>query len=280
MTAVSKEGKRLTGLSQIDLRLTEDGQPQVISSFQPQVNVLVSLAVIIDTSYSQHRILPLTKFTAKVFVKGFIRPGKDQASIISFADTVAIEQLSTDDVELLRASIDKLKTVLPADHPNRVIAAGSPLPKGELGTTGLWDTIIFACDKVLSEASEGSRKAIVIFTDGEDTSSKSKIRDAIAKAVKNDVAIYAIGIGGFSEFDLNRGNLQKLSAQTGGRAYFPQKNEELESILSQIELELRAQYVLTFFPNSAKSQGRLLKIEVVNPARKKEKVQLAYRQGY
>lgn len=284
MTAVDKSG-HLSKLRESDIRLTKDGERQVISNFQIQINGPTSLAIMIDASYSQRRILPLSKSTARVFVRGFIRPGLDRAALLSFADEVFVRQTSTDNVQTLRSSIDKIETVsaLVLD----VSGGKVPDPKKPIGSKGLLDAIMFACDKVLAEPVAGTRKAIIVFTDGMDNSSTAKIREAIENAAKKDIAVYAIALpGAFVEespvsFNEDRQKLRRLSEETGGRAYFPVKNEELETILSQIELGLRAQYIVAFRSwVTGQRRDRRLKIEVVSSERKKDNIQLAYRRTY
>lgn len=283
MTAIDSNG-RISRLALSDLSLREDGEPKVIADLKIQINPPTSLALMIDASHLQKRLLPLSKSTARVFVKGFVRPGRDLAAIISFADSVLIRQPSTDDVEVLRSSIEKIEAV----SPFVIDVSNGKLPdqKKPVGSSALIDAIVFACEKVLSQPVDGARKAIIIFTDGFDSSSSSKTRDAIETAVKKDIAIYAIALPARDQGSLSlredQDKLRKLSEETGGKAYFPAKNEELQSILSQIEQELRAQYTITFRsrPASGQNKNGRLKIEIVSPQKKSEKIQLAYRRTH
>jgi VWFA-related protein len=283
VTAIDRNGQ-ISRLRLPDINLREDGESKVIADFKIQINAPTSLAVMIDASQSQKRLLPLSKSTARVFVKGFIRPSRDVAAIISFANSVLIRHSLTDDVEILRSSIEKIEAV----SPFVIDVSNGKLPdkKKPVGSTALTDAIIFACDKVLDGSVDGTRKAILIFTDGYDSSSSSKTQDAIETAVKKDIAIYAVALPTDEEGSLSlredQAKLRELSEQTGGRAYFPAKNEQLQSILSQIEQDLRAQYIVTFRSGSTagRKNNRRLKIEIVSPQKKNEKIQLAYRRRY
>jgi Ca-activated chloride channel family protein len=297
VTAVSSKGVWVNDLRQSDIRLTDDGRPLAIDDFRIQFNPPTSVSVMIDTSSSQGEFFPLIKSTARVFVKGFIRPGSDLISVISFANEAVVNQPPTDDVRRLREAIDKLEAPLTVDLTAPVTV--TKLPKGQKppGMTGLWDAVRFVCERTLSASPAGARKAILIFTDGDDTSSDSKMRDAIESAAQNDVAVYAIGIpykrilidhqpGGAPRFEvlgevLEREKLRKLSEETGGRAFFPKVSDEMEAILSQIDRDLRHQYTVSFQtePSAGRGAGRRLKIEVVSPSRK-GKVQLSYRRTY
>ena len=283
VTAIDRNGQ-ISRLRLSDISLRENGESKVIDDFKIQINAPTSLAVMIDASHSQKRLLPFSKSTARVFVKGFIRPGRDRVAIVSFADTALVRQSSTDDIESLRSAIEKVDIV----SPFVIDVSNGKLPdkKKPVGSNALTDAIVFACDKVLNESVAGARKAILIFTDGIDSSSSSKTVDAIETAVQKDIAIYAVALPIGEEGSLSlredQAKLRKLSEETGGRAYFPAKNEQLQSILAQIEQDLRAQYIVTFRSSSTPSRNnnRRLKIEIVNPQKKNENIQLAYRHTY
>ena len=293
VTAVGRGGVWVKDLQQSDIKLTEDGRPLAIDDVRAQFNPPTSVAVMIDVSSSQGQFFPLVKSTARVFVNGFVRPGSDLVSVVSFADAAVVNQPPTDDVRLLRESIDKLEAAPPIEvNPTAPVIK---LPKGQKppGTTALWDAIKFVCESTLSASPAGSRKAIIIFTDGDDVSSNSKMRDAIESAAQNDIAVYAIGIpyqatvitgrpGEAPRIEvLEREKLRKLAEETGGRAYFPDRSDEMEAILLQIDRDLRHQYVVSFQTGSGTGRvvGRRLKIEVISPKRK-DKIQLAYRRTY
>jgi len=139
-------------------------------------------------------------------------------------------------------------------------------------------------EQLLAKAPEGTRRAIVLLSDGDDTSSSVKKQDVIDFAVKSDVVIYSIGIrdAGFPEGKLDAGALRKISDHTGGRAFFPAQPAELHAAFAQIDQELRSQYLIAYSPTNKTRDGsyRRVKIEVVNPDLRKNKPQLLYRQGY
>jgi Ca-activated chloride channel family protein len=144
----------------------------------------------------------------------------------------------------------------------------------------MWMTI----EDLLSKAPEGTRRAIVLLSDGDDTRSTIKKQDVIDFAVRSDVVIYSIGIrdASFSEGKLDSGALRKVSDRTGGRAFFPSQTSELRSAFSQIDQELRSQYLIAYSPTNKNHDGsyRRIRLEVVNPDLQKNKLQLLYRQGY
>ena len=115
-------------------------------------------------------------------------------------------------------------------------------------------------------------------------SSTVKRQDVIDLAVKADVVVYSIGIRD-REFELGKldtGSLKKISDRTGGRAFFPAQPDNLKLAFAQIDQELRSQYLIAYSPTNANHDGsyRQIKIEILDPELRKNKVQLLYRQGY
>ena len=161
-----------------------------------------------------------------------------------------------------------------------------PLPKEEdsSGYTGIWDAAWETVSNHLAHAPERSRRAVILLSDGDDTSSTIKRQDVIDMAVKNDVVIYSIGIRDeeFPEGKLDSGALKKISDRTGGRAFFPSHAGELQQAFAQIDHELRSQYLIAYTPTNPNRDGsyRRIRIEILNPELRKDKVRLLYREGY
>src|SRR4051794_4420657 len=134
----------------------------------------------------------------------------------------------------------------------------------------------------MSKTADKTRRAIILLTDGQDTSSQKKFDEAVDQAVKADTTIYAIGIGDRYYDGVNEGVLNKMAQRTGGRAYFPRNEEALHKAFSQIEEELRSQYLVAYAPTNKKrdSTFRKISIELANPELENEKIKLGYRQGY
>jgi len=138
-------------------------------------------------------------------------------------------------------------------------------------------------EELFSDVQKNKRRAVILITDGVDTSSRLKIDEAIKRAITSDVALYAVGIGDDKNFEgVKKGSLRKIAEHTGGRAYFPRNNSELQRSFSQIEQELRSQYLVAYSPSNKNHDGsyRKVEIEMVNPELRKQKLQLNYRQGY
>src|SRR6201999_2518810 len=118
-----------------------------------------------------------------------------------------------------------------------------------------------------SETSDKTRRAIILLTDGEDTSSHKHMSEAVDMALKADAIIYCIGIGDNYFDGVDKGVLNKISERTGGRAYFPRNEEDLRAAFAQIQDELRSQYLVAYSPTNQAKDGTYRKVEisVVNP---------------
>lgn len=285
-TAEDKNRRFITNLRKEDIRILEDGQPQEIFAFQTQIDLPLTLAILIDTSRSQERTLPDEKDAARAFIDAILRQGKDEAAVVSFTGESTLEQGLTGNVARIRQAIDRVEFTPPSGYVGSGRVVGTPPISGSNNSlafsTSLWDAIWVTANDVLADAADNTRRAIIIVTDGQDTSSRKKIDDAIQRAVKADALIFAIGIGDNYVTGVNEGALRKVAEQTGGRAYFPRDEEDLGKAFTQIEKELREQYLVAYSPTNQKRDGtyRRVQLEIINPELRSQNVRLNYRQGY
>ena len=285
-TAIDKERHFVTSLGAADVRVFENNVAQPISLFERETSRPLTLAIVVDTSESQRGVLADEKSAARAFVDSVIRPGKDRAAIISFTGEPKVEQGLTGDRPQLNRGIEQVRIELSEENARRLANGDDPLPKevDPSGYTGIWDALWMVMDDILAKTPEQTRRAVVLLSDGDDTSSTIKRQDVIDLAVKADVVIYSIGIRdrNFPEGKLDQGALKKISVRTGGRAFFPVNNDELQRAFTQIDEELRSQYLIAYSPTNANRDGayRQIRIEVINPVLREQKVQLFYRAGY
>jgi Ca-activated chloride channel family protein len=279
-TAVDRDRHFITTLKADDLRIYENDTPQAISLFERETDRPLTLVILVDTSKSQERTLPEEKKAAKAFIRAVVRPDKDKVAVISFTGVPRVEQQLTENISKLNRAIDQLKVELPANNPN--CEEEKPVQEDPLCWTSIWDSVWESASEVLNQASENSRRAVILLSDGDDTSSTIKRQDAIDAAVKNNVAVYSIGIGDPELYKVEQDSLRKISDRTGGRAFFPRDDVELGRAFAQIQEELRSQYVIAYSPQNKLRDGshRRIKMEIINPALRKQNLQLIYRQGY
>src|SRR5258708_3125254 len=273
LTAVDKDLHSGRTLTTADMRILEDGKPQQITGFRQATDQAVALAILIDASGSQERTLPGQKLAATSFIDSIIQVGKDEAAVASFAGTLQVQQKLTNNVMLLRQAIDRVKFVAPSGYIGGGVVIGRETPSRAdvlAGSTAIWDVVVEACDKLLPPSIPQTRHAIILLTDGEDTISKTKMADAVDRAIRNNVVIYSIGIGDTVTFGVNKDALRKLSERTGGRAFFPKTITDLAPIFTVIGEDLRTQYMITYGPASTTKK---IKIEIVNPALRNPQIQ-------
>ncbi|HWS85630.1 MAG TPA: VWA domain-containing protein [Pyrinomonadaceae bacterium] len=286
-TAVDKSRRFVTTLRPEDIRVIEDGVEQKVTTFQRETDRPLSLAILIDCSASQERTLPEEKSAAQRFVDTVIRAQKDEVAVLTFTGDATLEQGLTGSAARVRRAIDKVEFVPPSGYVGGGVTVGTPPISGDnqarAGTTAIWDAIWVTSREVLSGSSDKTRRAIILLSDGVDTSSRLKLQEAVDSALKADAIIYSIGIGDSFSFEgVDEGSLRKISERTGGRAYFPRNEDDLRSAFAQIQEDLRSQYLIAYSPSNKTKDGsfRKVQIDVVNPELKKAQLRLTYRQGY
>src|SRR5688500_7087369 len=291
-TAQDRNRKLLTTLKQQDIRILENGQVQEVSAFSRQIDLPMSLAILIDTSASQERTLPEEKAAAISFLESVIRPNKDEVSVVSFTGESTLEQGMTSNMTRLRRAIERVQFIPPSGYlgggvvVNSGRVPGTPPISGTnqqvQGSTAIWDSIWITSSDVLGPAPEKTRRAIILLSDGYDTYSKKKLDEAVQAAQRAEAVIYSIGIGDNFYDGVDEGTLKKISERTGGRAYFPKDETQLRQAFRQIQEEMRSQYLIAYEPSNRALDGSYRKIEIriVNPELEKQKVRLNHRQGY
>jgi VWFA-related protein len=283
LTAKDSKGRFVTTLRPEDVRVLEDGVEQKVSLFERETDEPISLALLVDTSASQEKVLGEEQAAASAFVRTVLRPGNDSASVVSFTGITRLDQPLTKDPERLLAAIGRLKVGYTADNP---VCRDEQASEQDVlrCRTGVWDSIVLSIGEVLSKTPERTRRAIILLSDGDDTSSRVRIFQAVEYAVRHDTVVYSIGIRDrhFREGEMRRDFLRDISEQTGGRAFFPKDTEDLAAAFAQIGDELRSQYLISYTPTNRSTDGTLRKVqvEIANPELRKEKLRLFYRQGY
>jgi Ca-activated chloride channel family protein len=249
-TAMAAGKNYVLDLTRGDLLLEEDGVRQEIVDFYREERP-VTLAVVSDSSGSMQAAMKTVHAAASRFLDA-LGP-EDKALVIDFDDKVYLLQDVT-------ANRDDLRLALTSTNA--------------LGGTALYDALYASYRKL--KGIDG-RKAIILLSDGDDTSSKFSFRRVLDEAKINDFIIYTIGLGtSFMDVDLRR-ILKSLAEETGGRAYFPDKVDELEGVYQQIAAELKSQYYITYEPSATNWDGRWRKIRLAAP---KKGVEIRTRSGY
>lgn len=284
--ATDKQNHFITTLRQEDVRVLEDDVPQQLFTFQRETDRPLSIALLIDVSGSEERTLSQEKGAARSFIETIIRSKQDQAAVIPFTDRAFLEQALTNNVLGIYQALERVDVALPSylgsGPPISGIASRPGMSVPREGSTAIWDAVVVSTSEVLVRAAGKRRRAIILLTDGFDTSSRLARNAAITQAINSETVIYAIGIGDSKYDGVNKDALTTLADGTGGRAFFPKNETDLKAAFAQIEQELRSQYLIAYSSSNKKRDGtyRQMRIEITNPALLKDRLKLRYRPGY
>ena len=269
-----KTNRYVNDLKKEDLEVLEDNKPQAIFSFERQTDLAITIAMLIDISGSEAYTLPMEKAAGARFFQRVLRPRKDLGAVVTFeGDAELVQNLTSDPAKLERA-LDEVR--IPVTSAS-VSAGGTPPINGgsRAGSTAIWDAVYSVSNDLLKR--EAGRRVIILITDGEDTSSTIKMRDAIERTWRNEVIVYAIGIGD-PAYGVDSGVLKKITQETGGRAFFPRSEADLDKAFAQIDEDLRSQYVLAYTPANGAKDGSFRTIQV--RAKDRKDLTVRHRRGY
>ena len=258
-TVTDKKGRFITDLGKDDFEVVEGKRRQTISDFAAESDLPLRLGILIDTSNSIRERFKFEQEAASQFIDSVMRTNLDKALVVSF-DTSA--ELVAD----LMTDTDKLTAAIRDLHPG--------------GGTALYDAIYFACRDKLSQDQPRYkfRRAIVIVSDGDDNQSRYTRDQALEMAQKADVVMYAISTN-ITRLETDGDKVLKYFAQeTGGRAFFPFKVEDLDQSFENIANELRHQYNISYRPEPLKTDGLFHVIDV--RVRERKNILVNVRRGY
>jgi VWFA-related protein len=246
-------------LTKDDFKVYEDGVEQKVAYFTKEVDMPISLAILMDTSGSMEEILGAEQDAASRFVHQVLHK-KDEALVMSFDTDVNLLADFTEDPGVLSRAIRRatINAAGPMVTPGTVPQSG--------GGTNLYDAVYLACHDELSN--EAGRKAIVLLTDAEDTGSKMTEGDAIEAAQRADSVIHIILITDPRATEgYGPGVASHMTQETGGRVIAVRNEKNLEKAFEIVSEELRSQYVLGYSTTNTKRDGtfRKIKVEVDRP---------------
>ncbi len=261
-----KNGRFVGGLKKDDFKIYEDGVEQQISSFS-QEDVPVSMGILLDLSGSMRNKIDQVNRAALAFIRA--SNPQDQVFLIGFNEQVELLQDYTSDIDEVADSLD-----------NIVVTGG----------TALYDAIYLGVQK--AHTGIRPKKAVVVITDGEDRDSYYKLDELVAKVQESDVQVFCVGFlnpvpdkglfGHWSKSVPEKAHdaLQRISEETGGKAYFPQKITDINNIVSEIAYDLRNQYSIGYVSSNTARDGSYRRVKITLDASNAANNHLRYRRGY
>jgi Ca-activated chloride channel family protein len=252
VTVVDGQNRYVTDIAEEEFSVFEDGLKQELTFFN-RTSLPIALSLLIDTSASMESRLSIAQEAAVGFAKRLRT--QDMAQVVDFDSRVEIAQGFTNSVADLEKAI-------------RGTVAG--------GSTSLHNALYISLKelaKIKAKSVEDvRRRAIIVLSDGEDTSSLVSYDEVLDLAKRSETAIYTIGLQakdsgqskGFREAEFA---LRQFAQETGGRAYFPEKVEDLKDVYQQIAEELSSQYTMGYASKNSRRDGgwRRIVVQVARP---------------
>lgn len=243
-TVVDASGRLVPELQQSDFTVLDNGKPANVTLFSNESQPF-SAVVMLDTSASMTANLKLLNRAAEQFLLRLLPT--DRAQVGAFNDKIQLSGEFTNDRDALIAALDDLYFGNPT-RLNDGIAAGLDALKGVEG-----------------------RRVVLVFTDGEDTSSRTSFRSVMDRARDEEVMVYSIGLESeyFNGMRVVKSrpsrDLRRISDETGGGYFELVKTAELAPTFSRVAQELRSQYVIGFAPASLDNKIHKLEVKVAKP---------------
>lgn len=236
VTVVDRKGQLITDLGKDAFSIYENSRKQTIHFFSRE-DAPVSVGIIFDVSGSMS---PQKIDRARLALQRFIETSSNQDEYFLIAFNQRAELLA-DRTRNADALLNQLRSVQPK------------------GQTALYDACYLGLEKVMRGTHR--KRALLLLTDGEDNSSHYKLSELSGLVKESDVSIYAVGM--IEDMNLfSREILGDLAALTGGKAFFPDSDEELPEVFEKIALELRSQYAIAYRPENSTADGKLRRVKV------------------
>lgn len=228
VTVTDRSGRLVRDLGAEDFEVFEDGRRQEITKFELVEDLPLNLGITIDTSGSMNNSIGQAERAATGFIENIITR-RDRCFTIAFSNRPLLLMPPTDDTQALALSLEGLRAS---------------------GFTSLYDAVVHS---LYYFRGVSGRRALVVLSDGEDTSSNLGFAEALDYARRTGVVVYTIGLGvGALELGL-KDKLRDLAQETGGRTFLIRNATELEGVYQEIEDELRSQYLVAYPSTTAAS---------------------------
>jgi VWFA-related protein len=250
-TVFDHKGYYVDGLARNSFEIYEDGKRQPIASFETQAQAL-SCAILLDTSGSMAAALPRVKNSIGKFIDQL--DPQDMVAIYTFDQRLVTRQEFTTDKGMAKRAVLRTRAE---------------------GGTALFDSL---SEVSLETSARSGKKAIVVFTDGDDNSSALTANSAATRAAKLGIPLYAIAAGEATRSKRLRAILNELSQRTGGATYEVKRPNDIEGVFLDVTHDLQHLYMISYQPPAGPADGRWRKIDLAVKGLKKYSVRA--KEGY
>jgi Ca-activated chloride channel family protein len=249
VVVTDSDGRFVQKLPREAFQVFEDDRPQTLTTFASD-EVPLELVAALDVSQSMTDAMADLKRAARMFLASLAE--REQVTLLAFNDNIVTLARKTTGREVKLRAVDRL---------------------APWGGTALYDVIIRGIDTLGKQV---GRRALVVFSDGEDQSSRSTMQAAVQRVESSDATIYAVGLGRATGRGPLHDLLDRLAALSGGRGLFASRSEELEPLFKAVFDDLSHQYLIGYQPTNQKRDGAWRRVKVT--VRGDYKVR--HRQGY
>jgi len=263
VSATDASGQPVLNLKAEDIVIEEEGRPQQVVALGEPGKTPIEISILFDISGSIHGQFAFEQQAAVQFIRQVLKPG-DTISVFSIGITPRQVKARTTSGEEAIAGLMSIGPVKEA--------------------TAFFDSIVEAAFYLDRHADAGSRRVLVVISDGEENYSRTHtLNDALRELQKSDSLFYSINPSG-PAIRLNvvslrgQSGMESMATQTGGKAFVPDGTEQLQSVFKQIAEELKAQYLFGYYSTDEGSGGEFKRITVRAPTR--PDLRIRARQGY
>lgn len=260
LTLTVRDAQRnlVSDLSQDNFTVYEDGVPQKISFFSRESNIPLALGLIIDASPSQDKYIHQHLHDVQMFLSTTLEP-QDRVFALCFGDHLRIAPDFTSSPAAVIDAIERYNK-----NPSAFPEISSDDTRD--GGSAVYDAVYAGVTEKLA-AGAARRKALILFTDGEENSSAHDEIDAISAAQNDDVLLYAIRYAAIRHGKLSASDRQGIAAlhhmaeQTGG-ADFDALHTDLSQDFAQIDAELRSLYSIGYYSTNKRHDDTFRKVVI------------------
>jgi Ca-activated chloride channel family protein len=253
------DGVLVSNLGREDFQITEDGVAQKIAFFGKEAELPLTLGLIVDASDSQSKFIKRHRKDIRSFLTTVIRP-HDEAFSLCFGNHLRLTNDSSSSIDAIIDGLDRF------DHGDRnfpELAAEDKREDQSGGGTALYDAIYYSVNQRLTQA-EGRRRALIVFSDGEENASAHDLIEAIDAARSNDTLIYAVRYTNEKERHTPHARqgvavMHHLSSETGG-ADFDALHTDVKQAFAQIAEDLRSLYSVAYHSTNTRRDGTFRRV--------------------